>query len=490
MNSAYAMEKCSKQIILRLLPLVLIAVCAVVFLRADEKIPPESSREAGVVGLTPKRFAGKVVLDIAAAPEAFRRQRSANLDALERSGFRLRPLFSRSTEELERDRTAASAEVRMEPPDLTRWFSFEAPAGVTMEAALQRLRSLPYVDVAYALPRAVPASLGADEVPDFTPLQSYLESAPGGLDVLYAWRQPGGMSERVAIADVEGDWNVGHHDLRRAKEKRIDGELLGGIWYQHGTAVLGQLVGTRNGKGVTGIANKSKVLMFSIGRRGANGKLDTNVPDAVNRAAAALEPGDVMVLEVQYSGLRQSGNYIPVEYFDADFEAILAASHKGIVVVEAAGNGNQNLDAPLYEERFDRQVRDSLAIMVGAGAPPGDYRADRARLYFSNYGSRVDVQGWGSSVTTTGYGDLYSKGGRNFYYTAGFNGTSSATGMVAGAVAVLQSIAVENDGNPLKPRRLRRILARTGSPQEGDKKQHIGSRPNLRKAVRRIYKIK
>ena len=46
--------------------------------------------------------------------------------------------------------------------------------------------------------------------------------------------------------------------------------------------------------------------------------------------------------------------------------------------------------------------------MVGAGGPPREGYRDRARLDFSNYGSRVDVQGWGRKVATLDYGDLQS----------------------------------------------------------------------------------
>ena len=78
---------------------------------------------------------------------------------------------------------------------------------------------------------------------------------------------------------------------------------------------------------------------------------------------------------------------------------------------------------------FDRNVRDSGAVMVGAGTPTG-----RIAEWFTNYGSRVDLEGWGSSVTTTGYGDLWNTG-PDSTYTAGFNGTSSATPIVTGSVA-------------------------------------------------------
>ena len=454
----------------------------------DEKptIPPDSSRKYGVVGLRPGTDFQLTTSGISAPPGA-EPGRAVGIEELRQVGLRLQPLFSRPRAELTADRIAAAAESDFQPPDLGRWLRFEVPAGMTMEQALARLRALPVVETAYAWPKAVPASAGASVTPSFVSKQGYLEGIPTGLGIKEIWKFNGGKGQNVLIADVEGDWNVKHEDLARAKAKNIDGELAGGVWYPHGTAVLGILVGAKNGFGITGIAHRARVKMFSIYRQVDDGPLLDNVPDAINRAAAALSPGDVILLEVQYSGLKRSSDYIPVEYFDADFEAIRAATAKGIVVVEAAGNGSQNLDAKRYGDAFNRKVRgDSRAIMVGAGAPPDSYHLDRARLLFSNYGSRVDIQCWGERVTTSGYGDLYSSGGVNYHYTDSFNGTSSASALTAASVACLQGIARNALGKPLKPRKLRKILIKTGLPQQGNTKQHIGPRPDLEKAAQKI----
>jgi len=84
----------------------------------------------------------------------------------------------------------------------------------------------------------------------------------------------------------------------------------------------------------------------------------------------------------------------PAEIQLSVFDAIKRATDAKIIVVEAAGNddawGGIDLDDPTCNAIFDRNVRDSGAIIVGAGSP-----VDRSRLPFSSYGSRVDVQGWG-----------------------------------------------------------------------------------------------
>jgi hypothetical protein len=178
----------------------------------------------------------------------------------------------------------------------------------------------------------------------------------------------------------------------------------------------------------------------------------------------------------------------PVEYDDDVFNAIQIAVANGFVVVEAAGNGGVNLDQAACGSKFDRNVRDSGAIIVGAGGTPGSN--DRERLGFSSYGSRVDLQGWGQNVVTTGYGDLYTNpddpNNPNFWYTSTFNGTSSASPIVAGAAANLQGISLERFGTFLPSSEIRQLLVETGSPQQGDTSENIGTRPDLRAAITAI----
>jgi hypothetical protein len=148
-----------------------------------------------------------------------------------------------------------------------------------------------------------------------------------------------------------------------------------------------------------------------------------------------------------------------------------------------------NLDQAGCGNLFNRSVRDSGAIIVGAGSPTTYPQTDRSRLYFSTYGSRVDVQGWGYNVYTTGYGDLYSGTGKNQWYTAQFSGTSSASPIVTGAAALLSSISQQR-GKLQTPAWIRSTLTSTGSPQQDDPgypaSENIGPRPNLKAAIAKL----
>jgi len=118
-----------------------------------------------------------------------------------------------------------------------------------------------------------------------------------------------------------------------------------------------------------------------------------------------LRAGDVMLIRQHApgpdSGLTAACNVnqfesIAMEFWDANFDAIKHATAKGIVVSEAAGNGSMNLDSPVYNRKFDRSVRDSGAIVAGAGL--ADARLPQCT---ANIGSRVDIPEWGQTVVST-----------------------------------------------------------------------------------------
>jgi hypothetical protein len=140
------------------------------------------------------------------------------------------------------------------------------------------------------------------------------------------------------------------------------------------------------------------------------------------------------------------------------------------------GRGNVNLDQSSCDGLFDRNVRDSGAIIVGAGDP-----STRSRLGFSSYGSRVDVQGWGRSVTTTGYGWAFDPGDIRQRYTHDFSGTSSASPIVAGAVLGIQGALKARGEAVATPLEIRDALVATGTPQNGT--DQIGPLPDIKAAL-------
>ena len=340
------------------------------------------------------------------------------------------------------------------------------------------MNALPLVEIAYAEPVPEPAVVDMETVergrrerglapvsdestPNYQGSQGYIQPAPLGVDAPAAWTYAGGRGEGVKIIDIELGWNWNHEDH---KAPFYQGGTA--TYDDHGVAVVGEIIGQDNGFGITGIANGVEIGCHSV----------YNIPtaDAFNIVAAALDPGDIFVIELHCPGPLAA--YIALEYWQANFDAIAAATAAGVICCEAAGNGSADFDSPVYDGLFDRDVRDSGAIIVGAAVG-----ATLQPEWFTNYGSRVDLHGWGSNVVTTGYGDLQG-GGQNQLYTAGFSGTSSATPIVTGAAACLQgAYKAVSGGVPLTPGTIAQILKETGTPQAGA--NHIGPRPDLAAAI-------
>jgi len=369
---------------------------------------------------------------------------------------------------------------------LGRYVEFDA--GTTDVRTLRRLVSVlaqdPAVQVAFLEPRAVPAALGfdaftgtAEALPghdqpplpsaDFTEHQGYMWDAPLGIGGWSVHPEPGARGAGVRIIDVEGAWLWEHEDLPAPFVDlglHID-ELL---WRNHGTAVMGEMLGLDNGSGVTGIVPDALGGSSSIG--------DQSVAGALLAAAAELEAGDLVLIELHAPGPNAVGTgqygYVPMEFWPDNFDAIRALTDLGIIVVEAAGNGQQDLDLPVYQGLFDRQVRDSGAIMVGATSGSS---LDPA--WFTNHGTRVDLSGWGMNVATCGYGDLQGGDDEARWYTLMFSGTSSASPIVTGAIASLQGMATVSLGRTLDANLAREILRLTGTPIGGV--ELIGPRPDL-----------
>jgi hypothetical protein len=351
--------------------------------------------------------------------------------------------------------------------DLGCYFVVHAGGRAPDPEVADRLREDQLVEFAYPKPPvALPSAPAAD---DLRGGQGYLGDAPAGIGARAAWERPGGSGAGVRLIDVEGDWRFSHQDLGRR------GRLLGGspegdvTRRNHGTNVLGMLLGTHDERGVDGICPDAAIGTVSYQPEDRWGSAR-----AIAYAANRLAPGDILLVEMQRPGPladledeQSQVGYLPMSYWPDDVTAIQYATGRGVIVVEAAGNGAQHLDDATYggpgpgfrphrPNPFHRDGLDSGSILVGAGAPPGSKRPDRSRETFSNWGSALDAQGWGRNVATTGGigagADTARPGDdEDAWYTEAFAGTSSAAPMVAGALACVQG-ALRAAGRPAASR--------------------------------------
>ncbi len=403
--------------------------------------------------------------------------------------FRMNNLFSSFSEkELDNERTKLQYSSRMELADLNSYYQIEVTSISEAQQLIDRLNRLISVEIAYAQPTPEPAVDISPPTPDYTASQTYLYAAPAGVDAIYANLQPGGDGTGVKIIDIEGAWRDSHEDLEKAAGQLIGGPMLDGIgWRNHGSAVLGELIGGDNGYGVRGICPGADIGMISFAT--------LSVAEAIYTGVDNLSRGDLILIELQAPGPHfnfqvradQKG-YVCMEYWPANYDAMLYAWAKGIVVVEAAGNGAEDFDDfAIYGSLFDTTYRNSHALIVGAGYQSG-HASDLERISYSNYGERVNLQGYASGVYTAGYGLLFNGGNdEDQYYTATFGGTSAAAPIVTGSAACLQGFYKNLYSSPLTSDNIRDILVANGTGQLGNTDEHIGPRPDLQASFNNLY---
>ena len=438
-------------------------------------------------------------------------------ELLAEQGASLKRIFS----DIVSDDAASSPTSGADLDDLSNWFHVLGSES-ELETMAEQLRNRVDVEAAYVKPPAEPAVVSVERlapniereperqrknaepaVPNYISRQGYLGPAPVGIDTPYAWARSGGKGDEISIIDCEWGWQIDHTDLQQNNLGLIAG--TNDAKTNHGTAVMGEIGGDHNGYGVNGIAPNAKLGASSVNGQGTAG--------AIVAAARNLQAGDLLLIEMHRRGPNgvdspQQG-YIAMEWWPDDFAAIRFAVNRGIIVVEAAGNGWEDLDNAAYDtpgngfptswkNPFRLTNPGSGAVMVGAGSPPAGTHGrntspwnlpyvDRARCGFSNWGSRVDAQGWGWEVTTTGYGDLYDSGGVKELYTDTFSGTSSASPIVTGALASTQGVLKAANMPLMDSERARQLLRQTGSPQQAATSrpvsQRIGNRPDLRELI-------
>jgi hypothetical protein len=326
-----------------------------------------------------------------------------------------------------------------------------------------------------------------------SPLQGYLNPAPGGLDVRALWQQRGSAGAGISFADVELGWTIDHGELLNASTGAPRAHKLGNgvsskdfLVQQHGTRVLGVVFAADDVSDVVGIAPKlgrpfvAPYLSEDI--------ISQNRADAIAAAIDQLhaDGGGVLLLEIQiiepdFNPSDPADNSrLPVEVLQAEFELIRLATQIGgapIVVVECAGNGGRDLDlfAQPQRRKLNRTTNpadDSGAIMVAGATSSSTHRATTS----TNFGSRIDCYAWGDDVVTL-----------SATPEDPFNGTSAAGAIIAGACVSIQGIRRSASRPLLSSRAMRSLLVSGGTPVfsrvRGHSREQIGVMPDLKQVV-------
>ncbi|ANV74718.1 hypothetical protein BCM43_30370 (plasmid) [Bacillus thuringiensis] len=409
----------------------------------------------------------------------------------------LKKLFSENTEltlnrlfssvnpiEIEKLSLHSKSFANQSAENLLNYYIVQAPNNIEIELLLKKFETSPLVEEAYIQEKQILTppevqlpglSVNPYDDPRFKN-QGYLEAAPKGINASHAWSIKGGDGKGTTFVDMEYGWLLNHEDLVNQNIKLMSGQNIS-QHRAHGTSVLGIVSSEDNQIGNIGIAPKANVKVISQIRD--NGIYNT--ADAILSAVHNLQAGDILLLEAQASYDGYGDKYLPVEVHPDIFDAIRVGADKGIIIIEAGANGSNDLDN--FKDRNGKKIlnrnspdfKDSGAIMVGAGSSTVPHK----RLWFSNYGSRLDVYGWGENVDTTSANP--SQNTTNLY-TSTFSGTSSASPIIAGAATSIQGIAKEHRGSPYTPAELRNILSNpnTGTKSQDPWNDRIGVLPDLK----------
>ncbi|MCF7805308.1 MAG: S8 family serine peptidase [Candidatus Marinimicrobia bacterium] len=248
----------------------------------------------------------------------------------------------------------------------------------------------------------------------------------------------------------------------------------------HGTACAGiaAAVGDNN-TGVTGAAHQSRILPLRIDLIAGRNQ---NRADAINYAVDFSGDYDGMVLSCSW---RASGDLMAIE------NAVANAWNADVLPVFAAGNANTSpISFPArYAQTLavaatspcdtrKRSSSNSSEVNPGVSTDPDGTSCDGEDWWGSNFGDDLNLAAPGVIMPST---DISGTGGYSSdNYVDDFNGTSSATPLVAGAAALVLSHNLEiNPANPLSVEDLVEILESTADTVGGYDYNYDPSRPGF-----------
>lgn len=387
------------------------------------------------------------------------------------------PLFTAlSWEELDawHARACAALPPRDRPGHLGLWFRLVLPSSAAADAMTEALFGCEQVAYVHKEPKPTPASHVSprpDDIlpptPSFTSMQTSHGPSPLGYGVWRGQGVYGARGQGVRLCMVESEWHLDHEDCSKLVAANFVGPVPPALTNEanHGIAGASIFCADRNAYGMTGIADEAEARFVSQLTNGG-------VANAILLAGVHSQPGDVHLLVFMFL-LGQLGltDWVPIEFLQAAYDATRTVTGNGRIQVCTGANGGNSLDDPRFARRFDRGFRDSGAIMIAATVG-----GTLSRANFSNFGSRIDGNGWGDSTVTCGIGSLFlPNGDLRQAYSASYAGTSSAVPAVAGIVAALQGAARAQLGRDLATAEILQLL-RTHGPLSPD---GIGRRPDL-----------
>lgn len=267
------------------------------------------------------------------------------------------------------------------------------------------------------------------------------------INIQTAWKETKGNGVTVAVIDT-GVTQV--PDLKDTKfvagydfvNDRVEATDDNG----HGTHVAGTIAqATNNNYGVAGIAYEAKIMPLKVLSESGGGTI-SDIAEAIKFAAdngadiinmSLGGPGESKLLE----------------------EAINYAHKKGVLIIAAAGNSNQNSAG--YPARYPR--------VMGVSA----LDASGNKAFYSNFGAGVDISAPGGDTRQGEAGGILQNTidsdneGKAIF--AAYQGTSMASPHVAGVAAMIKALGVK------EPDEIMAILKQSSRTVAEDPLNHYGA---------------
>ncbi|KAF0817692.1 hypothetical protein KIS4809_3509 [Bacillus sp. ZZV12-4809] len=255
-----------------------------------------------------------------------------------------------------------------------------------------------------------------------------LSTIPENLDIIRArevWSQSK-QGDGIIVATIDTGVEKEHPDL---KDNIISGYNFTADdspnvfkdYTGHGTHVAGIIAASDNGKGIVGVAPKSKILALKVIDRNGLGSYE-NLIRAIHYATHWIGDNGERVNIINMSlGGQEPNNLL--------HKAIKEARQKGIVLVSAAGNEGDGED-----ESFERSYPGYYKEVIQIGSITRDFRPS----VFSNTNVNLDFVAPGEDVLSTHLNGRYVQ----------LSGTSMAAPYVAGAAALILKIIDPDNLNP------------------------------------------
>lgn len=201
-------------------------------------------------------------------------------------------------------------------------------------------------------------------------------------------------------------------DIRRISDKYYGNATLVDSTSYHGTFVAGLIAAERyNNKGIDGIAENARIMGIRAVPDGD--EFDKDIALAIRFAVDQGAKIINMSFGKQYSPKSK--------WVD---KAVKYALKKNVLLVQAAGNDDQNIDSIAIYPRPTSKYKKNAHLIIGAS----NYNGEKAS--FSNYGeSTVDFFAPGEEIVSTMLDNKYTKA----------NGTSFAAPIVSGVAALVWS---------------------------------------------------